>query len=526
MIGRLKYRFFALARRRWLAIAVASLVPILMRLAVLAKHPVPLPSVADEFSYLLAADTYASGHLATSTHPMWKFFETLHIIHTPSYMSKYQPVQGAVLALGQLLTGVPWAGVLVTGGLMCGAICWMLQGWTRPVWALSGALLAATQLATFSYWMDGYMGGFIPAIGGSLVLGALPRLGRIRGAAWALGAGFAILVNSRPFEGGVLGLAAALWIAWNLPVRRWSSLSPAAAVGLGCVAWIGFYNHAVTGNAFTLPYRVHEMRYAVASPFLYFEPPRAVPAYNHEALKAVWAGQDLERYDSERADLAGYYGRSAQAMAKIFLGDGLLLILFPIGLYAAYTRRRHRRAIPLLLVFAAGLCLVKTMLPHYAAPVTGLIFLFLALALSQLDRWSAGIPASALVLLAAFGAYIAQAGIILAAPKGAFQASPAHDYGAHRQAIQDRLEKEAGKQLVVVRYGLEHNPEYEYVYNRANIDGANVVWARSMTEGENRELVRYFKDRRVWRLTVSADSAEPRLEPMPSEIASRGTPAP
>ncbi len=51
----------------------------------------------------------------------------------------------------------------------------------------------------------------------------------------------------------------------------------------------------------------------------------------------------------------------------------------------------------------------------------------------------------------------------------------------------------------------------EWVYNRADIDAAKVVWARDMSPAENRELLDYFRDRRAW--LVEADAAPPKVTP-------------
>ena len=197
---RIERRFAQLARQRNKAVLTVAVVALVAGGAPRLFEGIPRPQQYDEFSYLLGADTFAHGRLTNPTHPMWQHFESFHILQRPTYMSMYPPGQAIILAAGKDLLGHPWYGVWISSAAMCAAICWMLQAWLPPSWALLGGLIAVMRIATYSYWIESYWGGSVAAFGGALILGAMPRLMRKPNASMALvlALGALIVANTRP----------------------------------------------------------------------------------------------------------------------------------------------------------------------------------------------------------------------------------------------------------------------------------------------------------------------------------------
>jgi len=75
-----------------------------------------------------------------------------------------------------------------------------------------------------------------------------------------------------------------------------------------------------------------------------------------------------------------------------------------------------------------------------------------------------------------------------------------------------------GKHLIIVSYGPKHLIDDEWVYNKADIDEASMVWAQDMETAQNCKLIEYFKDRHIWSLEADKDQPIPNLQPYPRKL--------
>jgi len=535
----LKDRARRLAAHTGWSMLVLALLPVALRLAMLAQSPVPTPGGSDDFAYLLSADTLQHFRLANPPHAMHQFFETIFVLQKPTYSSIFPIGQGLVLALGWVIFGTPWAGVVLSVAALCALCYWMLRAWTTPGWALVGGVLAAIEFGPLRYWMNTYWGGAVSAAAGCLVFGSLPRLRdsrRVRDAVW-LGLGIGLEILTRPFESVlVLGAVLLFFAPAVRGVEEWrriarlvgvTALAGAPALGLTLLQ-----NRAVTGQWTTFPYVLSRHQYGVPATFT--TQPNPVP---HQALSA---SQKLD-YEAQAAvhgprtdTLAAYWKRAAGRVRfyRFFFLPALYLVL-PFFL-PSLRQWRFAWVAATLLILALGTNFYPYFYPHYIAAATCLFVLVSVAGLERLSRirvrgLGAGQEAATLVVLLCAAQFLFWYGFHLFADRNASLTMLSYeswDYVNHddpqgRIAVRDELARSAGRQLVFVRYWPQHLFG-EWIHNAADIDGARVVWALDRGDAANEALLHYYPHRTVWLL--EPDARPPRLSPYHPETVTPATP--
>jgi hypothetical protein len=331
---------------------------------------------------------------------------------------------------------------------------------------------------------------------------------------------------------------------------------PAAAVLLVGAYLTLAYNRRVTGSPWQLPYQVYERQYDAVPSFI-FQRLWPWPQLQDAAMTAAavdtlaawrWA-HGFYRLSFMESKLLGFWQfafgaalslpflmlvwaegwspatRLLQAIAfvvvqmlavmpflfwpspnPVWMAVLLLtLLLQAVLLVLFFPDFWERVVLAALALVAVGLVLETWRFhSHYIAPVVPLAFVLIVQALRRSWEWTLGTRVPGKI----FALCLPPLVLAIAAAGSAGSPGPLERWADQRAVLQKRLESLPGRQLVIVHYGPGHDFYEEWVENRADLQGAQVVWARERSLEENCQLIASYSGRTVWLLDADHDQLE------------------
>jgi hypothetical protein len=157
-----------------------------------------------------------------------------------------------------------------------------------------------------------------------------------------------------------------------------------------------------------------------------------------------------------------------------------------------------------ILIAIAGLIITsRRELPHHTAPIITAIYAMTIAGFQRIYQWHwKSLSLGRIVILAVLCTYLSLGCLIVPMSRWLYDPTKTH-YPEFRKNILSVLHNEGGRHLIIVKYKDNVSGDdtlFNWVYNDADIDASSVVWAMDMGPEKNRELLDYFKARKVWLL--------------------------
>ncbi len=470
----------------------------------------------DEFSYLLQMRMLASGRLWMPAHPLADFFDTFYMIFRPVYASQYSPGT-AMLFVPALWLGAPlWLIPLLASAAVVGLTYRIV---TELLDGLAGWLAALLVCSSGAFRLvSNMLLAQTPVLLLSL-LAVWAWLGwRRRHQAWqaisiGLFAGWAAI--TRQVDAVCLLVPLVTAIALDLRPLRWKAAARSIVLMAGgmspFLALQLIVNIGITGHWSTLPWTLYASRDnpQTALGFHRFDPtlrpasplPQKQAMYDQMMVPAIQdhqPGNLLRNWRDIRLPL----------LLRATLVHPLLIILLPVGLLGAFSRRRWVIAASLaLFVIFYGLYLL--FMRHYLAVIVPAVAVIVVAAV---DVVASSWPARRTALRTFLS--LAMVGLLVTS-----QPSPnrlgldwaeAADLGRTNQDLSILGDRPS---VVLFPWDSARIPDEEPVYNveSASPDDATLIRAHDLGP-RNRELFAYYAQRSPDRAFYRYHSGARRLE--------------
>lgn len=236
-----------------------------------------------------------------------------------------------------------------------------------------------------------------------------------------------------------------------------------------------------------------------------------------------------------RSSLAPWLGFAVGLVALVFRGARYpgqhvltvfaTLLLFFLLLAWCWLRLMSNRAfrLPGAILFCGAVSALPTTywMENYDAHYAVVLFLLVAEGMRRISAWRRGTGEGAAIvrnlIVSSVGIAVLLAALaVLRIPVTG--EDPFH-WSSYENRLQDRanvaawLARQPGRQLAIVRYGPRHDVLREWVYNLADLENAQTVWARELQPDWTAALIDHYKDRRIW--LIEPDARPVRVQPYP-----------
>jgi hypothetical protein len=366
--------------------------------------------------------------------------------------------------------------------------------------------------------------------------------------------GGAILINARPFEGFITIFFLLVVLAVRLlKTRREAFLGilrkvvlPGAILTAATLGMMGLYNFKVTGNAFKMPYIIHQQQY-FSTPLFIFQNPQPRPPMGHYRLQKLSEYYTEPRFtktiflitelpDSNYLRPIYFFVCLMIFMPNFYLYSAFTLLLF-ITLPFLLKKKKSLLLIFATIVFTFAVMSMATFWDqyHYSAHLTCGFYLlcietlryFIFLCKKQkkiiYDRF-AFFGVLVLVLVSFVRLSFAEDGVIrffgnepdqpIDFSQPLVKINKTQEKTVFlRDQINRMLSQTGEKYLVIVKYDPKYSFDDEIVYNLADLDNAPVVWAHYLEPEKNKALLDYYKNRKTLLIKISQSAIS--IEPMP-----------
>jgi hypothetical protein len=255
----------------------------------------------------------------------------------------------------------------------------------------------------------------------------------------------------------------------------------------------------------------------MVAPLFFWQSIPPTPLYPNEQMQHFHLLTEYREY----ADATGWRGYWLGALIRggmigwAYFRPAVLVLPLVATIVAARRSARLRPVVvPAMLICLAVLLIHLLSCPWmriaYMAPLYGLFIMLLAIGMRLVGAWRLnGHPLGRSVVHAVVAVHVLCGAFFLvdcARGNAKLAISLRDDFLA-------QMRRQPGKHLVLVRYTADHSPMQEWVYNGADIDAQDVIFARDLGAREDEPLLDYYKDRTIW--IINVDQRHATLLPAP-----------